>query len=337
MKSAKLTSIKTIEIVEEAIPQIKSGKDVLVEVKAVGICGTDLHIFAEGRADVTFPRVMGHELSGLVKEVGADVTGVKVGDRVVLDPVFACGNCKICAAGHQNVCADVKCYGVQMDGGFQDYIVVEEQHLYTFDPKITFEQAALAEPFSIGANIMSRTATTADDTVVIIGSGTIGLCIAAVAKGIGAKVLVADVVDAKLAKAKAVGADVIVNSKEANLAEAVEAFSPGGATVVVDAVGVSFLTQQSIDLACPTARVAFIGFDAKPVEIVPMVVTKKELTIVGSRMNCNQFPKVMKWLDEGQINADLMISRTYSVNDIQKAFEETIANGQEIVKTVITF
>ena len=337
MKSAKLTSIKNIEIVEESVPQIKSAKDVLVEVKAVGICGTDLHIFAHGRADVSFPRVMGHELSGLVKEVGSDVTSVKVGDRVVLDPVFACDNCRICNSGHQNVCGDVKCYGVQMDGGYQDYIVVEDKHLYAFDPKISFEQAALAEPFSIGANIMMKTATTADDTVVVIGSGTIGLCIVAVAKGIGAKVLVADVVDTKLEKAKTIGADVVVNSTNENLAEAVEKFSPGGATVVVDAVGVSALTQQSIDLACPTARVAFIGFDSKPVEIAPIVVTKKELTIVGSRMNCHQFPKVMKWLDEGKINADLMISRVYPVTEIQKAFEETLANGKDIVKTLIAF
>lgn len=337
MRVAKLTSAKKIEIFEEDIPKIKNADDVLVEIKAVGICGTDLHIFQGERADVQLPRIMGHELSGLVKEVGSNVTRLKAGDRVVLDPVFACNECNICKNGHENVCNSVKCFGVQMDGGYQDYIVVGEKHLYSFDPSITYEQAALAEPFSIAANILYKTMTTAEDTVIVIGSGTIGLAIVQAAKGVGAKVLVSDVVDTKLAKAKECGADVVVNSKSESLAEAVEKFAPGGASVIIDAVGIAPLLEQSIDLAAPTARIAVIGFDAKAAQIQPIKITKKELTLVGSRMNCHQFPKVMEWLNDGKINADLMISKKYSVNDIQKAFEETLANGGNIVKTVITF
>ena len=337
MRAAKLVEVQKIEVVEMEIPEIKKDNEVLVQVKAVGICGTDLHIFHDGRADVTLPRIMGHELSGLVKEVGKNVTNVKVGDRVVLDPVFACNTCDICKSGHPNVCSDVKCYGVHMDGGYCDYIVVEDYHLYPFDPSITYEQAALAEPFSIGVNIVNRTMTSESDAVVVIGSGTIGLCILQAAKGVGAKVLVSDVVDEKLAKAKEMGADVIVNSAKENLAEAVEKFSPGGASVVIDAVGIATLTEQAVDLTCPTGRVAVIGFDAKPAQIPPVKITKKELTLVGSRMNCHQFPKVVEWLNEGKINADLMISRTYPVEEIQKAFEDTIANGKDIVKTLIIF
>ncbi|SHH66290.1 alcohol dehydrogenase catalytic domain-containing protein [Clostridium grantii] len=337
MRVAKLTSARKIEMFEEDIPKIKNSDDVLVQVKAVGICGTDLHIFQGERADVQLPRVMGHELSGIVQEVGSNVTGLKVGDRVALDPVFACNVCNICATGHENVCDNVKCFGVQMDGGFQDYIVVGEKHLYAFDPSITFEQAALAEPFSIAANIHSRTMTTAEDKVVIMGSGTIGLALVQAAKGIGAKVLVSDVVDTKLQKAKDCGADVVVNSKNESLAEAVQKFSPGGASVIIDAVGIAPLLEQSIELAAPVARVAVIGFDGKAAQIPPVKITKKELTLVGARMNCHKFPMVMEWLNEGKINADLMISKQYSVNDIQKAFEETLANGGNIVKTVITF
>jgi L-gulonate 5-dehydrogenase len=106
---------------------------------------------------------------------------------------------------------------------------------------------------------------------------------------------------------------------------------------VIDAVGIAPLTEQAVDLTCPTGRVAVIGFDAKPAQIPPVKITKKELTLVGSRMNCHQFPKVVEWLNEGKINADLMISRTYPVEEIQKAFEDTIANGKDIVKTLITF
>lgn len=123
MKSAKLIEAGKIVLCEEEKPEIQAATDVLVEVKAVGICGTDLHVFRGERKDVEFPRVMGHELSGIVRETGSGVSRVKAGDRVVLDPVFACGTCKTCQKGHPNVCADVKCYGVQMDGGFQEYIV----------------------------------------------------------------------------------------------------------------------------------------------------------------------------------------------------------------------
>ena len=337
MRAAKLISANTIKLIEEEMPAIKSENEVLVEIKAVGICGTDIHIFKGERADVEYPRVMGHELSGLVKQTGKGVTRVKVGDSVVLDPVFSCGECMTCRTGHENVCNDVKCYGVQMDGGFQDYVVVEEKHLYPFDSKISYEQAALAEPFSIAANILSRTMASSEDTVVIIGSGTIGICVAQAAKGLGAKVLVADVVDAKLSKAREAGADVTVNSNKEALREAVERFSPGGASVVIDAVGAAPLTEQTVDMAAPCGRIAVIGFDSNPAGIPPVKITKKELTLVGSRMNCHQFPKVMQWLEEGQINADTMISRVYPLEEIQKAFEETISEGAEIVKTIITF
>lgn len=335
MKSAKLMEAGRIVLCEEAKPEIQSATDVLVEVKAVGICGTDLHVFRGERKDVEFPRVMGHELSGIVRETGSGVSRVKKGDRVVLDPVFACGTCKTCQKGHPNVCADVKCYGVQMDGGFQEYIVTGEEHLYPFSETISFEQAALAEPFSIASNIVARTQITEEDSVVILGSGTIGLCVMQAAKGLGARVLISDVEDAKLKKALEMGADVTVNSRKASLAEAVEQFCPGGADVVIDAVGVAPLTEQTLDLTAPLARIAVIGFDEKPAQIPPVKITKKELTLVGSRMNCHRFPEVMKWLEEGRINADQMITCRYPLDEIQKAFEETLSDGRENVKTLI--
>lgn len=337
MRSAKLTAPGRIELYEEACPKIQEPGDVLVEVRAVGICGTDLHVFRGERGDVELPRVMGHELSGIVRETGSAVQRVKVGDRVVLDPVFACGTCKTCRNGHENVCSEVKCFGVQMDGGFQDFIVVDEKQLYSFRDSVTFEQAALAEPFSIASNVLERTGMTEKDRVVILGSGTIGLCILQAAKGIGARVLVSDVVDEKLERAKRAGADMTVNSKELSLADAVERFAPGGADVIVDAVGMAALTEQMVDLAAPVARLAVLGFDGKAARIPPVKITKKELTIVGSRMNCHQFPRVMHWLEEGKINDQLMITGKYPLEEIQKAFEETLGNGNGTVKTMILF
>ena len=337
MRAASLTALNKIELLEVPVPEIQEATDVQVRVKAVGICGTDLHMFREHRADVTLPRIMGHELSGIVTKVGPEVTRVKVGDRVVLDPVFACGTCPTCKKGYPNVCSSVRCYGVQMDGGYQDYIVVGQEHLYPFNPTISYEEAALAEPFSIASNILDRVQLTDRDNLLLIGGGTIGLSVLQVAKSFGARVMVADVAAEKLAIAKAMGADAVVNSREEDLAGAAEAFAPGGFDVVIDAVGITPLFQQSLNFAAPRARVACIGFDARPAEIPPVLVTKKELSIIGSRMNRYRFPVVMQWLNEGKIQADKMISRKYSVEDIQTAFEETLANSATCVKTLILF
>ena len=337
MRKALLTEVGKIEVVEAAIPEIVESTDVQVKIKAVGICGTDLHIFKDGRADVQLPRVMGHELSGEVTAVGADVTRVKVGDKVVLDPVYACGTCPTCRKGFQNVCDSVKCYGVHMDGGYQDYVVTGESHLYVCDDKTTYEEAALAEPFSVAANILDRTMATAEDNIIVIGAGTIGLSIVQAAVGMGARVMVADIADKKLAKAKEFGAEVVVNSKDASVEEAIQAFAPGGLDVVIDAVGVTPLFQASVNYAAPRGRIACIGFDAKAAEISPVVVTKKELSIIGSRMNCYQFPTVMGWLNEGKIQASKMVTKEFAVEDIQEAFEYTLAHGNDTIKTLIKF
>ena len=337
MRAAKLVELNKIELVEVPVPEPERDTDVQVQVRAVGICGTDLHMFREARGDVQLPRIMGHELSGLVTKVGKAVTRVKPGDRVVLDPVFACGVCPTCKKGHPNVCDSVRCYGVQMDGGYQDYIVVGEEHLYTFDGSITYEEAALAEPFSIALNILDRAQLTAEDNLLIIGGGTIGLSILQAAKSVGARVLLSDVIPEKLEIAKRMGADAVVNSRTDSLREAAGAFAPIGFDVVVDAVGVTPLFQQSLEFAAPCARVLCIGFDGRPASIPPVVITKKELSIIGSRMNCHRFPAVMQRLNDGQLRAEEMISRKYSIDDIQKAFEETLTDSAGNVKTLILF
>ena len=168
MRKAKLVGKRMIEICREDFKEAPEADEVLIQVKAVGICGTDIHIFNGERTDVEYPRVMGHELSGIVVETGKDVANVKAGDHVVLDPVMACGTCRTCKRGHENVCESVKCFGVQMDGGFQDYIRVPAKQVYAVSEQIPFEEAAVAEPFSVAANILSRAEVAAGDRVAVI-------------------------------------------------------------------------------------------------------------------------------------------------------------------------
>lgn len=336
MKAAKLISPGKIQVVEELPVRTPRRGEAVVQVKAVGICGTDLHIFKEGRADVELPRVMGHELSGVVTALGDGVGHISAGDRVVLDPVMSCGVCRTCRAGHGNVCADVKCFGVQMDGGFQENIVVPAASLYRFPDRYSFVQAALAEPFSVAANILNRVSVKNHDFVVIMGAGTIGLSLVQGAKAAGAKVLISDIEEIKLKKAREIGADYTIHSQKENLKDAVKKYTETGADVVIDAVGTVRLTEQSLELVAPCGRIAVISFDARPAQIPAAAITKKELSLVGSRMNAHRFPDVIRWMEEGALNLDAMVSRIYPAEEIQKAFEETLADSGTI-KTIITF
>lgn len=337
MRAAKLVAPCRIEVQEVPRHTAPGPEEVSIQVKAVGICGTDVHIFQGHRDDVVLPRVMGHELSGVVVSTGHGVSRLQEGDRVVLDPVFSCGACAVCASGHENVCSQVQCFGVQMDGGFQDFIQVPAHRVHKLPERISFEEGALAEPYSVAANIFSRVSAAPEDRLVIIGAGTIGLALLQAARGLGCQVLMADIVDSKLQKALEFGAAQTVNTAREDLHACVDAFAPGGADIVVDAVGIHQFFELSADLAAPVGRIAVIGFDGADAHIPPVKITKKELTIVGSRMNCHKFPTVMQWLAEGRLDPGKMITGVYPVEQIQAAFEHTIADNEHCVKTIITF
>ncbi len=337
MRTAKLMRPKTIEVLEEPLLSSPGTEEAIVQVKAVGICGTDLHVFQGQRSDITYPLVMGHELSGIVVDIGIGVNHLKIGDRVVLDPVFSCGKCATCCNGHANVCGNVKCFGVQMNGGFQDFIKVPADHLYVFPERYSFEEAALAEPYSIAANIFSRLTPKPGENMLLMGAGTIGLTILQAAKAGGCRVMVTDVVEEKLRNASAFGADYVVNSKTSDLQNEVRRFAPDGVTLLVDAVGIAPLLEQCIQFAAPAGKIAVIGFDDTSAPISPAQITRRELTLVGSRMNNHKFPTVMEWFKSGQFHPGKMITGKYPIEEIQSAFEHTLYNNANCIKTIITF
>lgn len=324
--TAKLVEPGRIEVFTEGVSVRPDAGEATLRVKHVGICGTDIHVFRHGREDVFLPRVLGHELSAEVIAVGLGVKNVTTGDRVVLDPVMACGNCPVCRRGHGNVCPHVKCYGVQMDGGFRDVITVPAAQLYKIPDGVSNQAAALVEPFSIASNILSRAQATAGEKMVIIGSGTIGLTILQGAKGMGLDVLSADVAEAKLERARKFGANVVVHSARENLEQCVADFAPDGPDIVVDAVGTSKLLETSIGLCGPTARVVVIGFDAQPSSVAPVQITKKELSILGSRMNAHRFPEALRWFSERTVHPEDMIDKVFPLEDIQSAFDTAVSN-----------
>jgi len=319
LRSAKLIAPRKIEIFEESMP-LPLDDEVLVQIKAAGICGTDLHVFQGERADVSFPRVMGHELVGEVISMGRNVKNFSQGDNVTIDPVVSCGKCTSCKRGYDNLCSTVKCIGVQIDGGFCDFIAVPASKVYRIPAGIPFEIAPLIEPFSIAAEVLSRSEVKEGEKVLVIGSGTIGLCILQAMKLAGAEVFITDFVESRLDIAEKCGADKVMNIKKGDLGKSLLEFSGDfGVDVIIEAVGISKLLEESFCYAAPGGRVVVLGFDDKPARISEASLVRKELKIAGSRMNCHRFPQVIEWFDKHLVDPIPLVSARYQFEQIQDA------------------
>lgn len=338
MKAIKVIEPFKVEIVDVPKPKIKKDDDVIVRITSGGICGSDIGIWNGTNSLATYPRIIGHEFGGIVEEVGKGVTKVKVGDKVAVDPVVSCGHCYACTIGRSNVCSTLEVIGVHRDGGFAEYVMADEKNIHKFH--IDFEKSLLGivEPYTIGVEINNRGQIHESDKVLIMGSGPIGVCAMQVAKRNGAKVMMTDLVRERLEKAKAMGADETVLVSEENLEERIAAFTDGeGIPVIVDTVCIPSSFEQSVQLACPAGRIVVIGLKDQPSEIVMADITKKELTIVGSRLNCNCFDEVIAGFEDGSLNPEELKTKEFNYKDIMEALNLIKEHPQEVLKIVLKF
>ena len=334
MRSAKLVAPKKITLHDnEPEPKAAPGQ-VLIRVKAVGICGTDVHVWHGERSDVTLPRVMGHEFSGVVE---VDSGKFRKGDKVVVDPVVSCGTCVSCKRGYPNLCSTVKCLGVQVDGAFCELIAVPEEKVYRFPEFLSFVRASMIEPYSIASEVMFRGSPAEGEKALVFGAGPIGLGILEGLKFKGLSVMVTDFVDSRLAKAKELGADHVVNGKTEELAQAVKSFTESfGPDFTVDAVGNPKIMESAIEMAAPGGRIVVLGFNPTPAQVPELSLVRKELKVMGTRMNCKRFPEVLEWFREKKVHPDAMLSAVYPLSEIGTAFERITADPANTLKVVIT-
>ncbi len=194
MKAFLATAPETFELVELPIP-VPGAHEVLVKTRAVGICGSDIHLYRGDHPYTTYPMIFGHEASGTIEALGQEVEGLKTGDAVVLEPLIPCGKCYPCSIGRRNCCSNMKTVGVTTNGALAEYFAVPDFCIHKLPENLSYPLAALAEPFSIGFQAASRGKVEKTDQAVIIGSGTIGLTIMSAAKEAGAQVMISDVMD----------------------------------------------------------------------------------------------------------------------------------------------
>ena len=311
---------------------------VILRVLRAGICGSDLHILHGSNPFARYPRVIGHEFAGVIEEVGAGVEALQAGQRVVVDPVVACGHCYPCRIGRSNVCGNLEVFGVHRDGGFRDRLAVPAANCIPVPDGVSTEVATLAEPLSIAANVLARTGIDAIDTVLIYGAGTVGLTVLQVAKLHGARCLVADIDAARLERARGFGADVVIDSSRDDVPARVAAENDGlGPTLVIDGAGVPALLAEACRVASPAGRIGILGFSPAPSPVSQQEIVKKELALFGSRLNRKLLPRVMDWLASGRLAPGAMITQTFAARDAREAFDLVERHPERTVKVHLDF
>ena len=339
MKEVVIIGPKQYEIREVPVPA-PGNNEVLVQMKAAGVCGSDIHQFLGENPNTMFPRIPGHENVGIVVACGADVKNIKVGDHVVVDLVVACGECPQCKKGRRNVCRTVKARGAAIDGGWREYFAVPEHEVYLLPQDMPFKDAALIEPFAIGGHCTTRAGIQGGESVLVLGSGTIGAVILQTLKLKGCRVICADINDASLARAKEYGADAIVNTKTENLKDAVQKFTDGaGVDMIFDSACYPGSLTAVLEMGIPAngATIVPMGFCTAQEGITQAMINTRELSIIGTRMSCNQFQPTIERFAKHEYQLDGMVSHYIPFSQVGQVFENIIHPPKDMKKMVIVF
>ena len=341
MKTAVMTEIGKIEIQQRPIPQPKDD-EVLVKIEYVGVCGSDLHYYESGAIGdfvVKPPFVLGHESGGTVVEVGKNVTHLKVGDRVALEPGKTCGHCEFCKSGRYNLCPDVVFFATPpVDGVFQEYVAHEAGLCFPLPENVSTLEGALIEPLAVGFHAANQAGAQPGRTAVVIGSGCIGLVsmLALRARGVQT-VIVTDVMDARLAKAKELGATAVLNDTREEPAAAVKRLTGGmGADIVIETAGAPATGRQAVELAKKGGTIVFVAYTKSGDVTLPMsLALDKELTFKTVFRYRHIYPMAIEAVASGAVNLKGLVTNLFDFDDLQEALDRSIDEKAAIVKSAV--
>lgn len=335
--------LKTIKIEERPYPQLESDS-VIIEIAYVGVCGSDLHFFTDGRIGsgiLTEPRIFGHELSGIIKEVGSSVNHLSVGDRVVVDPGQSCGQCSNCQTGRYNLCEEAAWNFLgtsKKDGGLQKFLAYSANRVYRLPDETSLKTAALLEPYSVATHAVNRMGVQGGGYTVISGAGCIGLMtLFSIKRHFNTKVIMIDVVDKRLQKALDLGADFVINSaKEDPIAKVMELTNDQGADFIYESAGVPVTVTMTADLAKRGAKIVFIGTTVDThVNMHFNAIMRKELDISTVFRYAGELRKAIDELAQENFELETIVTDEYDFLDVQEAYMNNIENKQDVVKTMI--
>jgi len=316
--------------IAEAQTVVPKADEVRLAVGYVGICGTDMHIY-HGVMDerVAPPKVIGHEMSGTIVEMGEDVSDFSLGEEVVVRPLDYCGDCPACHSGHSHICHNLKFMGIDSPGAFQHFWTVKARTLHKLPKTVSLKQGALIEPLAVACHDVARARLVAGEKAVIIGGGPIGQLVAQVAKSTGAEVLISEVNQSRLDFAKNNGI-LTVNPIDQNLAEYVSSWTEGkGADVVFEVSGVKQAIEAMTEIAAVRARICMVAIHSEKPEIDLFQFFWKELELLGARVYEHQdFEDAIALIANKEIDIEPYITSVSELADIKQAFAQMSGNPQ---------
>jgi L-iditol 2-dehydrogenase len=340
MKAALLTAPYQIGLQEVEKPRLGS-YDVLIKVQCVGICGSDLHTYRGTHPFRKPPVILGHEMAGEIVEVAEDVSLFKKGDRVSVEPQTYCHHCPSCYQGNYNLCMNKRILGTTpWPGAFAEYVVIPEDKVYLLPDGLSFEEGAMVEPLAVGIRAAQMAQPRIGDTVLIMGSGTIGLATLAALKEAGAtRTIATDVEDFNLAKAKELGAWNTVNVGKEPLAEKVKEWTRGeGVDAAVIAVGVPSLIDESLGLVRKKGRVVLVALFDDKATIDAFKIVSTEAEVVGSWVYTGrEFQAAIDLMSQGRIETKSFITHRWPIERIGEALDLVDKRTEDLIKVVLHF
>jgi threonine dehydrogenase-like Zn-dependent dehydrogenase len=334
MEAAVFLEPGKVQVQERPVPEPGPGQ-ILIRVKAAGLCATDLHIF-HGLFPAAFPVVPGHEFSGIVEKVGQGVERAAPGQLVSVDPVIPCGACDYCHRSKPHLCPQMRAVGVDLDGGHATYCLVPAENAYAA-PGLSSEEAALAEPLACVLHGLDLADVRAGDRVAIIGAGWIGLLMLQCVRLRGAsRIVVSETVASKRGLAARLGADVVVDPRERDLAQVVRDETAGGADAAVECVGSRPTAEQVMTLVRDGGTVMFFGV-APPherIQVSPYEIYRRELKIVGSFSTPKKHAAALELLGGKRVEIQPLITGRFGLNELERAME-LLESGQAVKNLIV--
>lgn len=335
MKAVCLNAPKEIGLIDMEAPAQAPGTAVL-RIMAGGVCGSDIGAFRGANKLVSYPRVLGHELAGLIVSIDpANKRGLKAGDRVVVDPYLFCGGCYPCSLGRTNCCTSLKVLGVQADGGMAELYRHPADMLIPIPDGMDYTLAAISEPLTIALHALHRTGVKAGEHVAINGAGAIGLLAGLSALAYGAVPILIDLVEERLAFARGLGIQHTIHLRDQALLPELSAITGGRmAEVVLEASGANAAIRNTLDMASFAGRIGLTGWPTKETPLPTDIITRKELSIFGCRTSAGEFDEALELLRSGKVDGGAIISKVIPLAQVPEHIRELAEHPDRYLKIV---
>jgi L-iditol 2-dehydrogenase len=334
-QAAVLYAPHDVRIEERPVPRPGS-REVLIEVKAVGVCGSDVHYYEHGRIGsyvVLHPLILGHESSGIIVDVGEGVSKDRIGERVAMEPGIPCGVCRECRTGHYNLCSDVRFFGTPpIDGAFTNYVILPESFAYKLPDQVSYEEGALIEPLSVGLWACRKAQLQGGDRVLITGAGPIGIVAMKVAIALGtAEIIITDIFPQRLETARKLGATHTINVAEESLADA-----NINADAFIECSGNANALKDGIRALRPAGKAIAVGMGPGEEASIPLsFIQNREILLTGTFRYANTYQDAIAMVAAGRVDLKSIITGHYTLEETEQALQATKSDPHNIKSVVV--